>query len=592
MLFIYSDNKVFYELSIIIKNILLNKYGINVPIINEITKYSNNKDNDLYIIFGMNDYNSNIVPKNYIVYQLEQTTGNSSSKWFNDRYMKFLKGAIEVWDYSYTNYLWIQNMLYNINDTNDKKNIKDIKNNLVYKPIGYVDDNIFNINISNININISNIINDKIYDILFIGSLNERRNIILDKLKKLDFKVQICTNSYDNELYDYMSKSRIIINIHYYEESILEVVRLSSILNKKINNNNYINPIIISEFSNDTLLDSEYSKYINMCNYNELINECIRIKENSFKEEKDYIKFKNYSYINNFNDFNKFEYFYSTNEKVNFNNKLLKNLETISNNDIPKILTDQEINNIIDKFDKTDKSDKVELPYISLVTITYNRKSLFKLPIRNYLDTTYPKNKIEWIIVDDSTDYETLSDILPKDNNIMYHKLKTTGRLSIGQKRNYAIEHCSSEYIVFMDDDDYYFNDSITNRIKTLIMNPKYDLVGVKKLYIHDMNSDSSFIVNSEYISEASMAFRKVLYKDKKFPESHSTLGEGYVFCKNRYSKCICIPSKYVLISITHGKNYTGDIRSGSSDVNILDNIESNKKMFIYKTFGKFLEKD
>ena len=44
------------------------------------------------------------------------------------------------------------------------------------------------------------------------------------------------------------------------------------------------------------------------------------------------------------------------------------------------------------------------LPNISVVTITYNRRKLFKLAILNFLQTVYPRDKLEWIIVDDGTD--------------------------------------------------------------------------------------------------------------------------------------------------------------------------------------------
>ena len=57
-------------------------------------------------------------------------------------------------------------------------------------------------------------------------------------------------------------------------------------------------------------------------------------------------------------------------------------------------------------------SDK-DLPKISIVTPTRNRKDLFQIWIDNYKRIDYPSNKIEFIIVDDGE--ENLKDILPKD---------------------------------------------------------------------------------------------------------------------------------------------------------------------------------
>ena len=78
-----------------------------------------------------------------------------------------------------------------------------------------------------------------------------------------------------------------------------------------------------------------------------------------------------------------------------------------------------------------------DLPSVSVITPTFNRKYLFDLAIRNFTNTDYPTNKIEWIIVDDSEE-ENLQDILPDIENIEYIKLDE--RTSIGEKRNIAVE--------------------------------------------------------------------------------------------------------------------------------------------------------
>lgn len=48
-----------------------------------------------------------------------------------------------------------------------------------------------------------------------------------------------------------------------------------------------------------------------------------------------------------------------------------------------------------------------ELPLVSVVTITKDRPEFVNLMIRNYEQIDYPKDKITWIIVDDSKGLET-----------------------------------------------------------------------------------------------------------------------------------------------------------------------------------------
>ena len=72
--------------------------------------------------------------------------------------------------------------------------------------------------------------------------------------------------------------------------------------------------------------------------------------------------------------------------------------------------------------------DPQNLPNISIITPTCNRKSLFPIPIRNFYLFDYPKEKMEWIILDDGN--QDLSSILPKDERIKYLKIKTEPKLN------------------------------------------------------------------------------------------------------------------------------------------------------------------
>jgi hypothetical protein len=43
-----------------------------------------------------------------------------------------------------------------------------------------------------------------------------------------------------------------------------------------------------------------------------------------------------------------------------------------------------------------------DCPPISIVTPTYHRKQLIEIAFHNLLSTDYPKNKIEWIVIEDN----------------------------------------------------------------------------------------------------------------------------------------------------------------------------------------------
>ena len=202
MLYIYFENIVFQELAYELKDFFQEK-NIKVQLTSEVKQ-----DNylDLYIIFGMNDFGSQIVPNNYIIYQLEQTTGNDESKWFNSIYLNYLKNALAVWDYSLVNY---QNLR--------KLGIMNVE----YVPVQYMR-------------TVEKIQQkpraEKDIDIFFYGSFNDRRSKILEQLNLKGLKVVAKNNVWKTEREELIARSKIILNIHYFEHSILETVRLSYLL--------------------------------------------------------------------------------------------------------------------------------------------------------------------------------------------------------------------------------------------------------------------------------------------------------------------------------------------------------------------------
>ena len=77
--------------------------------------------------------------------------------------------------------------------------------------------------------------------------------------------------------------------------------------------------------------------------------------------------------------------------------------------------------------------DPKDLPNISLCMPTYNRKKFMKLVEMNYNNITYPKEKIEFIILDDGTD--SVKDVIPKGDNIKYYHYKKKKQLD-GKEMN------------------------------------------------------------------------------------------------------------------------------------------------------------
>lgn len=216
-----------------------------------------------------------------------------------------------------------------------------------------------------------------------------------------------------------------------------------------------------------------------------------------------------------------------------------------------------------------------ELPYVSIITPTYKRRNIFSMALRNFENFIYPKNKLEWIIVDDSpiTDDDDFSvkDLLPRDKRIKYiHMDYGENPMTIAMKRNIAISNSSHPFIVHMDDDDYYPAESILARIKILL---KYEseeiqcvgstLIGTYNILKNESSMSSDGPIS---LSEASMAYTKKFWEERSFDET-CIRGEHKYFTEGRLEKIIDIPYSFILIAVNHKNNFTDHLRSDNSGI-------------------------
>jgi len=213
------------------------------------------------------------------------------------------------------------------------------------------------------------------------------------------------------------------------------------------------------------------------------------------------------------------------------------------------------LNNIEDK----------DLPFISILTPTKNRSRFFKLAIHCFNNFQYPREKIEWIIVDDSDDGKNLYDILPKDKRIKYYKINTKRQLNVSMKRNLCVKYASHNILVNMDDDDYYLPHSLISRVKVLMTYPNINIVGCGHYCCYNVHKKEFFLVGANYeLSEASMAFRKKYWEDTKFNNKISR-GEGIFFVRNRKEQAYKIPYDFIFFAMNHHKNLTGNLRKSNT---------------------------
>ena len=231
-----------------------------------------------------------------------------------------------------------------------------------------------------------------------------------------------------------------------------------------------------------------------------------------------------------------------------------------------------------------------DLPYVSIITPTYNRRKMFYMAMRNFENFNYPPEKLEWIIIDDTPEEcDQLDDILPVDKRIKYLKLQGTQyKTTVAYKRNIGVEKASHDIIIHMDDDDYYPPESILARVKTLVKYKSQGIrcVGCSLIGTYDLMSGKSSMSSDGPISlsEASMAYYKSFWKDKHF-DNTCDKGEHKSFTAERLGQIVDLPYSFVIIGINHRDNYTGRLRK--IDENVLRARGTNKTANYYNTWDE-----
>jgi len=190
---------------------------------------------------------------------------------------------------------------------------------------------------------------------------------------------------------------------------------------------------------------------------------------------------------------------------------------------------------------------------VSIVTVTYNRRKFIPNLIRCIEEQTYPKEDIEWIIMDDGPD--KIYDLVEHLPYVKYHYI--CEKMKLGAKRNYANEKCRGNYIIYFDDDDYHQPARIQHSVDTLKANPKA-LIGASSKMLLYYTDDQSLYTTHEFHAQHGTAgtfcFRKELLNISKF-ENKAKCSEEKYFLKDYKIPMVQLDYKQTIIIMSHDAN-------------------------------------
>jgi uncharacterized coiled-coil protein SlyX len=194
-------------------------------------------------------------------------------------------------------------------------------------------------------------------------------------------------------------------------------------------------------------------------------------------------------------------------------------------------------------------------PFVSVCTPTFNRRPFIETMFECFRNQTYPKDRMEWIIVDDGTD--KIRDLVEASGipQIKYFELKD--KMTLGAKRNYMHKQVKGTIVVYMDDDDYYPPDRVSHAVEMLTKHKDALCAGSSELYIYYKHIQQMYQCGPygpNHATAGTFAFKTELLKQTSY-EEHACLAEEKHFLKNYTIPFVQLdPLKSILV-FSHDQN-------------------------------------
>ena len=170
---------------------------------------------------------------------------------------------------------------------------------------------------------------------------------------------------------------------------------------------------------------------------------------------------------------------------------------------------------------------------------------------------TYPKARMEWVIIDDGQD--SVEDLFAKPNpnlpTVRY--IRKEEKMTLGEKRNLLNAEARGEILVAMDDDDYYYPERVAAAVNALRANPKVDLAGSSEMYMYFTDVKEIWKLGPYapyHATNGTMAWRKRYADTHKYDESVA-FAEEKSFLENYKNPLIQLDPKKVMLVMSHSEN-------------------------------------
>ena len=241
----------------------------------------------------------------------------------------------------------------------------------------------------------------------------------------------------------------------------------------------------------------------------------------------------------------------------------------------------------INKSDTISKQERQILPFVSVCTPTFNRRPFIENMIACFDSQDYPKDRMEWIIIDDGT--ESVEDLVASHPNVKYFGYNK--KMSLGKKRNIMHDKSRGDIIVYMDDDDFYPPDRVSHAVDMLTAHPTALCAGSSEMYIY-FNDRKRMVqfgpYGKDHATAGTFAFKRQLLKQTRYNEN-ACLAEEREFLKGYTIPFVQLDPMKTILVFSHSHNTT-DKRKLLDNIDSIGHPDSQYVKYSSKTLGDFIK--
>jgi glycosyltransferase involved in cell wall biosynthesis len=222
-----------------------------------------------------------------------------------------------------------------------------------------------------------------------------------------------------------------------------------------------------------------------------------------------------------------------------------------------------------------------ELPFVSICTPTFNRRPFWEYTIKCFNHQDYPKDKMEWIIIDDGTD--KIEDLVCNIEQVKYYYYNE--KMPLGKKRNIMHAKSKGDILVYMDDDDYYPPERVSHAVNMLLTHPNALCAGASEIYIWFKHIQKMFQFgpySPSHATAGTFAFKRELLKDHKY-DDNAALAEEKAFLKDYSVPFVQLEPKKTILVFSHIHNTFDKKR-------LLESGENNYQKTSDRTVDEFIK--